>query len=104
MTTTINYDLTDYMAIARLINDSASDESGEYEVEYNVGGYALILTISHEIEYRDEIGSSYEGYEFERLSVVDSEEFDVEEAGCYDSEGNEISTDFNAKTLLNILN
>lgn len=104
MKTTINYELTDYMAIAKLVNDSATDESSKYEVEYSVDGYALILTISHEIEYRNEIGGSYEGYDFERLRVVDSEQFDVEAAGCYNTDGEEVNTDFNAKQLLNILN
>lgn len=34
MTTTINYELSDYMKIAALVNDNASDESSIYEVEY----------------------------------------------------------------------
>ena len=104
MTMTIKYDTTDYMAIARLVNDATTDEGGAYEVEYAANGYALILSIAHAIEYREEIGGSYVGYDFERLAVVDSEGFDVEDAGCYDADGNEIDTDFDANTLLTILN
>lgn len=104
MRTTINYELTDYMAIARLVNDSAPDESREYEVEYTVGGYTLILTIDRDIEYREEIGGSYEGYDFERLSVVDSEAFGVVDATCYDKDGDEVACDFRAKQLEDILN
>lgn len=104
MTTAVNISLSDYLAIARLANDSASDESREYEVEYSNGGYILFLTIDHEIEYREEIGGSCENYDFERLTVVDSEEFDVISADCYDSDGNEVFCDFQAKRLLDIVN
>ena len=104
MKTTINYELTDYMAMARLVHDSASNENEEYSVEYKEGGYTLILDISHEIEYRDEIGGSYGGYDFERLGVIDNEGYDVDDANCYDAEGNEMNTDFSAKRLLDIIN
>lgn len=104
MKTTINYELSDYMKIAALVNDNASDESSTYEVEYTTGGHTLIIEVKHEIEYRDEIGGSYENYDFERLTVVDNEEYDVVGAWCYDSEGDEINSDFNAKRILDILN
>ena len=64
----------------------------------------MIVQVNHRIEYRNEIGGSYEGYDFEMLAVVDEEEFDVLDAGCYDNEGNEVSTDFDANELHKLLN
>lgn len=104
MKTTITYELSDYMKIAALVSNNASDDSSEYEVEYSNGGHTLILTVSHEVEYRTETGGSYEGYDFERLSRVASEFFDVEDLGCYDGEGNEINSDFDANKLYQLLN
>lgn len=100
----ITYELKDYLKIAALVNENASDESSIYEVEYTTGGYTLIIEVKHKIEYRDEIGGSYEDYDFERLMVVDNEEFDVLSACCCDNEGSKAACDFYAKRLLNILN
>lgn len=105
MQTTISYDLPDYMAMARQITDSYYDTTGrQIEAEYKAGGYTLILTIEHEVEYRTERGGSFEGYDFEPLSVVDHEEWSVIDFGCYNEDGEEVSCDFRAKDLLNILN
>lgn len=104
MTITINYDLSDYMKIAALVNDNASDESSIYEVEYTAGGCTLLIEVEHEIEYREEIGGSCEGYDFVMLAVVDGEEFDVLSADCYDSVGNEVNSDFIANKLYQLLN
>lgn len=104
MTPTITYELSDYMKIAALVSNNASDEASTYEVEYTAGDHTLILTVSYEVEYRTEVGGSYDDYDFERLGVVDNEEFDVLSADCYDSEGNEINNDFDTNKLYQLLN
>lgn len=100
----ITYELKDYLKIAALVNENASDESSIYEVEYTTGGYTLIIEVRHKIEYRDEIGGSYEDYDFERLMVVDNEEFDVEVCGCFDNDGDKVTCDFDIYKMSNILN
>ena len=99
-----HFTASDYTAIANAIYGLGSTESAEHVIEYANGSCLLVVQVNRRIECRDEIGCSYEGYDFERLSVVDSEGFDVEDAGCYDKDGNEIETDFDAKQLLDILN
>ena len=100
----ITYELKDYLKIAALVNENASDESSIYEVEYTTGGYTLIIEVKYEIEYREEIGGSYEDYDFERLMVVDNEEFDVVGAWCYDNDGDKVTCDFDIYKMSNILN
>jgi hypothetical protein len=104
MTITVNYELTDYLKIAALVHDKAPDTSANYEVEYEANGYTLILDIEHEIEYREDRGGSYEGRDWERISVVDRDEYDVIGFNCFDSTGNEMRCDFHRKQLNDILN
>ena len=101
---TTHFTTTDYQAIVNKIYSEVTDESAEHVIEVENGDTLLIVQVNHRIEYRDEIGGSYEGYDFERLSVVASEEFDVLDADCYDSEGNEVNSDFDTNELYKLLN
>jgi hypothetical protein len=103
-TTIINYSLSDYMAIASLVRDGAPDEFREYEVEYKTGDYSLYLTIDRDAEYRNVRGGSFEGYDFERLSEIESEEFDVIGWDCLNSKGEYALCNFQPKQLTDILN
>lgn len=67
-----------------MIDDNRPEESGEYEVNYN--GMGVVL--DYEVEYREGIGGSYEGYQFERIAEVDREHVTVK--GVYDTVGDEI--------------
>jgi hypothetical protein len=104
MTSTLNLSMTDYMAIARLVADSAGDEPSTYEVEYKADGYTLYLDIAHEFDTRTERGGSYGGYQFERLTAVINEEYDVIGYTCLDDDGERVACDFSINTLTNILN
>lgn len=104
MTTTVNYSLTDYLAMARLVHDSAGDEPRTYEVEYKTKGCTLHLDIRYDFDAHEERGGSYGGYQFERIGVVDSEEYDVFGYTCLDADGEPVKTDFTARRLLDILN
>lgn len=101
---TTHFTTTDYQAIVNKIYSEVTDESAEHVIEVKNGNYLLIVQVNHRIEYRDEIGGSYEGCDFEMLAVVDKEEFDVLDADCYDSEGNEVASDFDANELYKLLN
>jgi hypothetical protein len=104
MTSTLNLSMTDYMAIAKLVADSAGDEPSTYEVEYKVDGYTLFLNVTHEFDNREVRGGSYEGYAFERLTEVENEFYDVTGFECHDADGEPVACDFTAKRLLDILN
>jgi hypothetical protein len=104
MNATVNLSLSDYMNIARLVDDSIFDERGGTEVEYTVNGYTLLIEVEREIEYRDVIGGSYEGYDFERLTVIDRETFDVLGTAVIDPDGCNIDCYVDPRPLLDILN
>ncbi|MQX26878.1 hypothetical protein GHJ49_04345 [Alistipes sp. dk3620] len=99
-----HFTTSDYRAIVNKIYGEISDESAESVIEFENGDCLLVVQVNHRIGYKDEIGGSYEGYDFEMLAVVDEEEFDVLSADCYDSEGNEVDSDFDANELYKLLN
>ena len=72
-----HFTISDYTAIVNRIYGDLTGECAEHLIEYEKGDYLLIVQVNHRIEYRNEIGGSYEGYDFEMLAVVDEEEFDV---------------------------
>jgi hypothetical protein len=104
MTTTVNYSQTDMMAIAGLVADGHTDEPSTYEVEYKVGGHALYIEVAYEFDAHEERGGSFEGYDFERIGVVDSEYYDIIKYECLDRDGEPVACDFTPKRLLDILN
>ncbi len=104
MTTTVNLSLTDYMKIAALVNDSTTDEPSRFEVEYTAGGYSLFLYVTHDFDTRTVRGGSYEGWDFERLTEVYNEEFDILAVECLDADSEPITCDFTTRRLLDILN
>lgn len=101
---TAHFTTQDYQAIVNKIYSEVTDESAEHVIEIENGNCLLIVEVNHRISYRDEIGGSYEGYDFEMLAVVDEEEFDVLSADCFDNEGNEVNSDFDANELYKLLN
>lgn len=104
MTHTVNISLTDYMKIAALVADNADDEPSTYEVEYTANGHTLFVEIDHDFDTRNVIGGSFEGYDFERLTEVYNETYDVVRFDCYDADGEAVTCDFTARRLLGILN
>lgn len=102
MTPALTITPSDYLAIARLITDTPVAGAGNhnYEVVYKSGGYALYLDVLREIAYHNEIGGSYGGYAFERLSVIDRDDFDILGYTCVDSSGDYADCDFTVTKLL----
>lgn len=101
---TTHFTTSDYQAIVNKIYSEVTDESAEHVIEVENGDCLLIVQVNHRIEYRNEIGGSYEDYDFEMLAVVDEEEFDVLDADCYDSEGMPVDHDFDVNELYKLLN
>lgn len=81
---TVQLSASELLEVARLIDDNHPEESGEYEVKYK----GMNVVLDYEVEYREGIGGSYEGYQFERIAEVDREHVTVK--GVYDSAGDEI--------------
>ena len=104
MTTTVNLSLTDYMKIAALVHDGTTDEPSRYDVEYTTDGYTLYCDVTHDFDTRTVRGGSYEGYDFERLTEVANEEFDIIAFECLDADGEPVTCDFTTSKLLDILN
>lgn len=79
------YTTTDIKTLARKAADyityKCMGEANSFEVEYN--GY--VAFVSYAPEYRDAIGGSYEGIEFEHIAQLVSEEVKVE--GVYSDNG-----------------
>lgn len=96
----------DYKAIAaQIVNHCDGYDRTQYTVEVmTANGVTLFIDVDYTAEYRDEIGGSYEGYDFERISVLDSENFEVTGFDAYDKDGESTSTDFNESELLTYLN
>ena len=59
-------------------------ESGTFEVEL---GNGYTAEIDYDVRYRDEIGGSYENWDFEHITVIDYEYYEV--LSVWDEEGNE---------------
>lgn len=93
---TVEFSASELFSIARSINDNHPDEPGEYEVEFK--GFDIVLF--YEAQYREGIGGSYEGYQFERIAELVSEYISVK--GVYDSTGDEVQGA--AKQIQNVLN
>lgn len=90
------------MAIARLITDVPVNGAGNhtYEVVYKSGGYALHLDVLREIAYHIERGGSYGGYDFEQVSVIDRDDFDILGYTCVDNNsGDYADCDFTTTRL-----
>ncbi len=104
MTTSVNLNLTDYMKIAALVHDGTTDEPSRYDVEYTADGCSLFFDVTHDFDTRAVRGGSYEGYDFERLTEVVNEEFDVIAFECLDADGEPVTSEFTAARLLDILN
>ncbi len=70
--------------VAMINNEIASDsEPRGFEVIYE----NLIIFVNYECEYRDAIGGSYNGCEFEHIAELISETITI--ADVWDTEGNE---------------
>jgi hypothetical protein len=104
MTTTVNLSLTDYMKIAALVNNGTTDEPSRFEVEYTANGITLYLDVTHDFDTHTVRGGSYEGRDFERLTEVVNEEFDIIAIECLDADGEPVTCDFTTRRLLDILN
>lgn len=81
---TVQLSAHELLEVARMIDDNHPEESGEYEVSYK----GLEICLAYEVEYREGIGGSYEGYDFERICEVSDETVTVK--AVYDSEGDEV--------------
>ena len=64
----------DIDAMVQTIYNECPCESGTFEVEFDNG---LTAEVSYEVEYRDEIGGSYENWDFEHITVIDYEYYEV---------------------------
>lgn len=86
----------DYSNIAKQILANVPDESKAFEVEILIGIYTVFVEVDFDVEYREVIGGSYEGWDFERLSEIAYERIEVLNAEVYDNEGDtaviEVST------------
>lgn len=101
MKQTLRITESDYRAIA-----DAMSEAGEgwHEVEVPIApGADAVIDFTCSVAYREEIGGSYEGYDFERYNVEDSRSYSVKGCSVY-VDDEEIDTDFNVKELENHLN
>ena len=74
----------DIDAMVQAIYNECPGESGSFEVEF---GNGYTAEIGYEVEYRDEIGGSYENWDFEHITVIDYERFEV--LAVWDDEGDE---------------
>jgi hypothetical protein len=92
------------MKIAALVNDGTTDEPSRFEVEYTANGITLYLDVTHDFGTKEVRGGSYEGWDFERLTKVVNEEFDIIAVECLDADGEPVTCDFTTRRLLDILN
>lgn len=95
---------TDYQSIANCILANRPDESKAFELEYETTDYVMFLEVSYDFDTKELIGGSFEGRDFENLTEVYNETFDVVSCEIYSIEGEPIETDFNENILLNLLN
>lgn len=102
--TNVKLEQADLESIRDLIYKGTTDRPSSFEVEYAANGYTLYLNVEHEFDTRTVRGGSYEGYDFERLTEVYNERFDILNLECLDSDGESITCDPFRNDLLNILN
>lgn len=95
---------TDYSNIAKQILANIPDESKAFEVEVSVGELTVFVEVDYDVEYREVIGGSYEGWDFERLSEIAYERIEVLNAEIYDNEGETAGIEVCASTIEKLLN
>lgn len=74
----------DINAMVQTIYNESPSESGTFEVEL---GNGYTAEIDYDVRYRDEIGGSYENWDFEHITVIDYEYYKV--LAVWDEEGDE---------------
>lgn len=95
---------TDYSNIAKMILANVPDESKTFEVEFATDTYTVFVEVDYDVEYREVIGGSYEGWDFERLSEISYERLDVVSVEAYDNEGDTINIEISTSTIEKLLN
>lgn len=95
---------TDYQAIANYIYANRPDENKAFEVEYETADYVIFLDVRYDFDTTEVIGGSYEGWDFERLTEVCNENFDVVSCDVFDTEGEPIEVAVNLSTIEKFLN
>lgn len=79
-------------------------EEGRHEVEVRIApDVDAVIDFTCSVTYREIVGGSYEGYDFERYNVEDSRAYSVKDCSVYVGD-EEVDTDFNVKELENRLN
>lgn len=100
MTTQLS--ITDYTSIANMI---LSTDREVIEVEFEKSNTMLFLELVHVTQWHEEIGGSYEGYDFEAIGVCDRDEYHITDFACINIDTDQnTETDFNEGILLNLLN
>lgn len=93
-----------YSNIGKQILANIPDESKAFEVEVLIGTYTVFVEADYDVEYREVIGGSYEGWDFERLSEIAYERIEVLNAEVYDNEGDTAGIEVSTSTIEKFLN
>ena len=101
MKRTLHITESDYRAIAEAMSEA---DEGRHEIEVRIAPDAdAVVDFDCSVTYREVVGGSYGGYEFERYNVEDSRSYSVKGCSVY-VDDEEVETDFNVKELENRLN
>lgn len=73
--------------VSTIIEQCSGDISRTLDIDFDNG---FVAEVAYEVEFREIIGGSYEGYDFERIATVDYERYFVRHV--WDEEGNECPT------------
>ena len=103
MKTTLRIELTDRMAIARQVVDSAPEAPGSYTVECKMGGYLFYIEVAHDFDVHTEIVARYGGYR-DVYTEIRNEYYDVQKIDCLDADGELVEHDLTTRALSDILN
>lgn len=101
MKQTLHMTEADYRTIAEAMSEA---DEGRHEIEVCIApDVDAVVDFDCSVTYREVVGGSYEGYDFERYNVEDSRMYSVQGCSVY-VDDEEVDTDFNVKELENRLN
>lgn len=94
---------TNYEAIATNIANQLPESNESFDIEILFDGYTVYASGFYEVEYRECVGGSYEGYAFERYTETVSKRVELAEVVAIEQETDE-ATELNIQTIESLLN
>ena len=91
-----------FQTIANEILKQLPEECKTYQQDIEVQDYTFVVDVDYSFDVTESIGTTFESYDFERITDVENEAIEIKSVIAIDEMSNEIDIDTNEiQTLLN---